>query len=58
MVKTSKVFISLIFLFASLPNISKEEENDWLNERNKNIYCQRPSCNFNITYYNPYSPMI
>lgn len=58
MVKTSKIFISLFFLFVSFPNISKEEENDWLNERNKNIYCQRPSCDFNITYYNPYSPMI
>ena len=58
MVKTSGIFLNLLFLFVSFPYLSKEEDNNWLYERNKNIYCQRPSCDFNITYNNPYSPMI
>ena len=58
MVEVEKVILSIIFLLLSLPNTSKEEESDWLYERNQKFSCQELICDFNISYNNPYSPMI
>ena len=51
--------INIILLLLLLLNISSEDK-DWFYERNKNIYCPNRDepCYFNITYNNPYAPLI
>lgn len=59
MIIDEKKILSLLFLLFSLLNSSKED-NDWFYERNKKLFCpsRNSSCQVNITYNNPYTPMI
>ena len=34
------------------------ENNSWIYERNKNVYCEYPLCHFNIFNDIPFSPII
>lgn len=59
MLKIGNEYLILLFLLLLLMNISKEKS-DWFYKRNKVTYCNDANkiCYCNITYNNPYTPII